>query len=242
MKSFFEQGPKLIAESAKTPLGIISLIILALSFIGYMFFASSSEPVKIVMFVLIFLGFSLLGFTIVKPQLSIKSPTQPDKVDIGQNATKHETNDKVRIVQSQKDSPPFEINAIVIEQDTFLVSDAEAKVKYDGKSIKQLVSEAKTKLPLSVGTVLVRGKSPVKLITIIYDYDEAVPCREGWVKDALSKIIVESEKRKYQNIGLPPLGNLHGTITIEQFIHLLNSTLAQVSPKYLRRLWLIIPN
>ena len=130
----------------------------------------------------------------------------------------------------------------IVEQDTFLVSDAETKVKYNGKSIKQLVSDAKTKLPFSVGTVLFRGELPTKIIAIIYDYDETGYFSEGWVKDILSEIISKSDKKKFKNIGLPPLGSLHGAITIEQFVNLLKSTLTQVSPKYLKRIWLIMPN
>ncbi len=38
---FFEQAPKIIAEAARKPLGIVALIILALSVLGLAFFADS---------------------------------------------------------------------------------------------------------------------------------------------------------------------------------------------------------
>lgn len=66
MKDIFDQIPKTIAESAKSPLGVVSLIVLVLSFLGYAFFAKASEAIRVGMFVLMFAGYGLLGASLVR--------------------------------------------------------------------------------------------------------------------------------------------------------------------------------
>ena len=51
-----EQGPNLIKEAGKSRLGVISLIILLLSFVALIFFRNSPDSVKIPIFVLLLLA------------------------------------------------------------------------------------------------------------------------------------------------------------------------------------------
>jgi hypothetical protein len=55
-----------MAGLATTPSGIFSVMILALSSVGYRFFGSSSDYVKVAMFLLMFSGYGLLGYTLIR--------------------------------------------------------------------------------------------------------------------------------------------------------------------------------
>jgi hypothetical protein len=66
MEKVFDQAPKIIAESSKSPLGIASLSILALSVVGYLFFRGASDFVRVSMFGLMFFGYGLLSFTLIQ--------------------------------------------------------------------------------------------------------------------------------------------------------------------------------
>ena len=66
MKDIVGQAAKIIAESAKSPLGIVALMTLALSFLGYLFFAKSSDGVKVSIFCLMFFGFGLMAYNLVR--------------------------------------------------------------------------------------------------------------------------------------------------------------------------------
>lgn len=79
MKDFFDQVPKTIAESAKSPLGIVALIVLALSFLGYAFFAKASEAIRVAMFILMFAGYGLLGATLVRASGARRRAVTPRK-------------------------------------------------------------------------------------------------------------------------------------------------------------------
>jgi FtsH-binding integral membrane protein len=58
MDEFFRNAPKIIEESAKNPLALVALIILALSFLGLFYFRDASELTRIVIF--LFMGFGAL--------------------------------------------------------------------------------------------------------------------------------------------------------------------------------------
>jgi hypothetical protein len=58
MDEFFRNVPRIIEESAKNPLALVALIILALSFLGLFYFRDASERTRIVIF--LFMGFGAL--------------------------------------------------------------------------------------------------------------------------------------------------------------------------------------
>jgi magnesium-transporting ATPase (P-type) len=66
IKELFNQGPKIISASAKSPAGVISLMMLVFAVLGYAFFEGSSESVKIGMFMLMFLGFFALCLSVLR--------------------------------------------------------------------------------------------------------------------------------------------------------------------------------
>ena len=82
---FLDQAPKIIAEAAKSPLGIIALIILALSALGLAFFSDSPDQVQVVVFLVLVLSFGLFGFAAmrqmpaVRTQAREKSTAEPRK-------------------------------------------------------------------------------------------------------------------------------------------------------------------
>ena len=66
MNSFFENVPKIIGVAAKSPLGLLALMIIALSVLAFFFFRSSSDKVRTVMFLLLFVGFVCFGVAAVR--------------------------------------------------------------------------------------------------------------------------------------------------------------------------------
>jgi hypothetical protein len=58
MDEFFRNAPEIIEESAKNPLALVALSILALSFLGLFYFRDASELTRIVIF--LFMGFGVL--------------------------------------------------------------------------------------------------------------------------------------------------------------------------------------
>ncbi|MCH7539264.1 MAG: ATP-binding protein [Proteobacteria bacterium] len=66
MDKFFEQAPKIIAVAAKSPRGIVALIILALSALAFVYFVEAPVWVKVGIFIILVLGFGLIAFYVMR--------------------------------------------------------------------------------------------------------------------------------------------------------------------------------
>lgn len=66
MDELVGQAPAILAEAAKSALGVFALMIMALSIIGFFFFRQSSERTRVWVFVLMFLGVASFGVAAVR--------------------------------------------------------------------------------------------------------------------------------------------------------------------------------
>jgi len=148
----------------------------------------------------------------------------------------------VRIVASPEYLPPFEVDAIAAEEDTFLIMSADTKIRETDEHIVRLMTKLIETEPEPVGSVLVRGKNPIKFLAIVHDVNQEPTWNEEWIISALEGIFREAERRNLPSIALPLLGTLHGSLEKERFVVLLKTTLERASINHLKRLWLIVPD
>ena len=66
MNDFAEQLPAIVAEAAKSPLGLFALMIISLSILGFYFFRQASERTRVGIFVMLFSGVAAFGASIVR--------------------------------------------------------------------------------------------------------------------------------------------------------------------------------
>jgi len=147
----------------------------------------------------------------------------------------------IDIVAAPKDSPPFSIDAVVVEEDTFLVLSANPKVRDPRKHLVQIMTKVINTRPEKPGKVLVKGKHPLLLLAIVYDLNQEPSWREKWIESALNEIFRVTESRDLKSIALPLLGTLHGSFEKQRFIVLLRHALNRISAHHLKRIWLIVP-
>jgi hypothetical protein len=148
----------------------------------------------------------------------------------------------LRIVAAPKDRPPFKVGAMAFEEDTFLVMSAEPIVRAPKESLMRVMTRVIETRPETPGTVLVRGKRPLRLLAVVHDLNQEPSWREKWVADCLEKILAEAESRKLKSIALPFLGTLHGRLERGRFLELLGDALSQSALTHLERLWLVVPD
>jgi hypothetical protein len=146
------------------------------------------------------------------------------------------------IIAAPTTKPPFPIDAVVEEEDTFLVLSAEARVRKPEGSFLKIMTKVIETRPEIPGTVLIRGKTPLRLLAIVHDLNQDPTWKEAWIKNALNRIFQVSERRNLQSIALPLLGTHHGTLDKERFVEMLRHALEKISPSYLQRIWLIMPS
>jgi hypothetical protein len=148
----------------------------------------------------------------------------------------------VRIVIAPIKRPPFHVDAIVAEEDTFLVmSESQAVIEERNENTLRIMTKAIEACPASPGSVLVKRGNPVRLLAIVHDFDLYPSWREEWISKALYEIFLESDKRRLHSLALPLIGTVHGSLKEDRFLYLLYCALKEVSPDDLKKLWLIVP-
>ncbi len=147
--------------------------------------------------------------------------------------------DHVRIVAAPQNSPPFDVEGLAFEEDTWLVMSAEPKASEPQEHPIRLMTSLIEAKPERLGSVLIQGNHPLRFLAVVHDVNQEPTWKEEWIESALREILRKAEQRKLQAIGLPLLGTLHGRLENLRFAFLLGRALKQATFNHLRRLWLI---
>jgi hypothetical protein len=146
-----------------------------------------------------------------------------------------------RVVAAPKDRPPFEVGAVVAEEDTYLVLSAAPVIKEPHESWDEVIKQVKELQPETPGSVLISAKHPLEILAVVHDLDREPSWREDWIATALDGVFREVTARKVRAIAIPLLGTTHGSLTSERAAGLLREALKRGAPKGLERVWLVAP-
>ena len=147
--------------------------------------------------------------------------------------------DAVRLVEAPSDTPPFEIEAIALEEDTSLVLSADISVRDSKQHPIRLMTELYDEQSKTPGRVVVKDGNPIRLMAIVHDFDQDPSCREEWITSCLEQVFEQCARGTITSLGLECLGTKHGRLATEKFDGLLRSALQSAPPGALRRIWLI---
>ncbi len=147
----------------------------------------------------------------------------------------------VRIVAAPENAPPFPVDAMTYEEDTFLIMSADPEeVPPDIHPIR-LIAELESFEPKKIGSVIVKTGMPLKLLAVVHDVNKEPTCRGKYVEKALHAVFREVERRGIQSLGMPLLATRHGRLPCSRFAQLLSRVLAQNEFNSLKKLWLVAP-
>jgi hypothetical protein len=147
----------------------------------------------------------------------------------------------LRIIVAPNHNQPFPVDAIVFEEDTFLVLSAETAIREPGESLMRVMTKLIETRPETPGSVLVQGKRPLRMLAVVHDLNREPTWTEEWVENALRGIFQEAERRRLNSLALPFIGTLHGKLKREHFIRMLRQVLETTECRCLKRIWLIVP-
>ena len=117
----------------------------------------------------------------------------------------------VLVVVSGPDRPPFPVEALVLEEDTFLVLSAEPTVVDPPEEPMRLMTRLIETLPETPGSVLVRERDPVRMLAVVHDVNQDPSWREAWVHRALEGALQEAEPEGFVRLFVdegPPMARL----------------------------------
>lgn len=174
--------------------------------------------------------------------MSKKSDAKPRLRLIQGGRSQRSTQGVVHVVMAPREQPPFAVDAMVVEEDTYLVlsADPRAGEPHPEHPIRVMTSLLEVE-PREPGTILVRERFPLELAAIVHDLDVEPSWREEWVSSALGLALAEAERRQLRSLGLEMLGAIHGRLERPRFLQILRQALQRADSRALERIWLIPP-
>lgn len=147
----------------------------------------------------------------------------------------------IDIVVAPKAVPPFDIDAVVEEQDTALILSKPGNItEPDNKPAWFLANKLESQPLLKPGRVIKRDGKTIRLLAIVHDLDMEPSWSSEWIAQALENIIKVSHTHGISSLQLPVLGAKHGRFNIQEFLQLLVIAIKKAQGK-LKKIWLIVP-
>lgn len=147
----------------------------------------------------------------------------------------------IRMEATPADRQPFPIDAMVVEDDSYLVLGAGTPVLEPSEHPLHLLHQAERLEPVMPGTVVVRSGPPLRLLAIVHHLERRPTWSEGWIREALDHVLHHVTTQNVRSLGLPPLGTVHGRLPLSRFMRLLEHRLTRRPPTSLHYLWLAVP-
>jgi hypothetical protein len=142
-----------------------------------------------------------------------------------------------KLVFSPPAEPPFPVDALVEEEDSYLSLSAEPTIEFPAEHPMRVMTAAREAEELEPGTVVVRSGDPLRLLAVVHRLHESPTWQERWIADAIENLRVEVERRWIQALGTPLLGTVHGTLSPRRSLELLAPLLAE--DMGLARIWVM---
>jgi hypothetical protein len=118
---------------------------------------------------------------------------------------------------------PFDLEAIVVEEDTGMILSADTNIRtYDEHPIRLMTSllDQKSETP---GNIVTRGESPFLFYAIVHDFDQYPSFKEDWVSSAIALALEKCSPMRVQSLAMQVLGATYGTRSESWFLDLLTN-------------------
>ena len=142
-------------------------------------------------------------------------------------------------MSAPRHDPPFPVEAVVLEEDTYLVLSARKRLPERSEHPIRVMTALWEAEPESPGTLVVRPGLRPELLAVVHDLSQEPSWRDEWIEQALHHALEEAERRRIIALGMEPLGCVHGRLHLERFEELLTATLETTAPEGLLRIRLM---
>ncbi len=143
------------------------------------------------------------------------------------------------LVASPLAEPPFPVQATLLEEDTWRVLGAPARLPPVEEPMVRVMTGLINQRPLSPGKVLFQGR---RWKAIVIDLEQDPVCREAWVRQAFEQALREATRRGLRALALPLLGSRHGGLDHSRSLEILLEALRQTpGDKGRLGIWLQLP-
>jgi hypothetical protein len=145
----------------------------------------------------------------------------------------------LRVVVATDENPPFSVDALVLEDDTYFVLGASPEVREPSESPLRLWNELHDAESVAPGDAVVRAGTPSRISAVVHDLSQDPTWTEEWIVQSLGASLCLADERGFHSLGLQPLGCVHGRLAPDRLPPLIRRALDETEPKCVRRIWLI---
>jgi len=139
------------------------------------------------------------------------------------------------------DDPPFQVDAVAMEDDTYTVLSADPEFRMSTESREAVIAETRNSRPHKLGEVIVKQGRPCWMLAIVHDLAKEPSWTVKSVRKALRNVFLTAENEKFRAIAIPPLGTKHGTLKHERYVELFNEALSRSSRRFPEKIWFVVP-
>jgi len=128
---------------------------------------------------------------------------------------------KIKLIASPRKHPPKRMDALVFEEDAFLIMSDEPEYVPPATHPIRLMREIADFTPEVPGSVVVKDKNPIRMLAVVHDVNLTPTWKEEWIEKAICAVFQKAEALKINTLGLPLLGTKHGKLDLQRFLKLL---------------------
>ena len=153
----------------------------------------------------------------------------------------------VDIAVSPKRVAPFDVAAVVEEQDVALILNPDQEIEHQeirdpgDKPLWYLSHKLESQATHKPGSIFICYETPLRLLAIVHDFDHEPSWRSSWIAQALENLFDIADEKDISSLKLPVLGAQYGRFSLDEFLSLLVTALNKASWRTLKRIWLVVP-
>jgi hypothetical protein len=147
----------------------------------------------------------------------------------------------VQVAVAREEDPPFAVDGVVLEEDTWLALSAPADtVSVPGHPV-EVMTRVWAAEPHTAGTVVLQPGNPMRLLAIVHNLDLEPSWSEAHVADALSAAFETARAHGLRALRIPLLATRYGNLEPGHFTRLLAAQLDRQAgrPDAVRAVWLV---
>ena len=147
----------------------------------------------------------------------------------------------VRIVAAAPEDPPIPVDAIAVEEDTYLTLSTKPELTYPREDFNELIECMANDKPFECGSVLVRRGQPISLLAVIHDLYREPSSKKVWIENAVKNIFLQIDQLKINALGMPLIGTAYNSLDPSLALDIISNSLCEYLPQSLKRLWIMLP-
>jgi hypothetical protein len=139
----------------------------------------------------------------------------------------------VDIVVSKKGAPPFEVEIVVFEEDTFRLLSASNVVRETRQDAQEMITDMARFEPAMPGELIVKGNHGY---AIVHDLDRDPSSKPEWIDSSVNALLSHCSTTGIRSVAIEPLGCVHGKARVADFVTRLQ---VLASGSGVERIWVV---